>query len=209
MKTAIRTCLCWLALSAASLLAGCNSVSSQVTVFHDWPADVTEKTYVFDRQAAQQNNLEYDSYAALVRNKLSQTGFTEVHNGNPAFKVALSYRTVPSDVQISPPMGGFYDPYWPWHWRRRFYDPFYPGPYFGPYDPFWPSELDVHRWYRHELGILISDARSGKQLFDIRASIESLEYDLNTQMPNLVQGALKDFPGISGTTRTVRTDTAK
>jgi hypothetical protein len=216
MKTAIRTGLCWLAVGLAALLTGCSTVTSQVTVFHDWPANIKDKTYVFDKRPNQQNNLEYDSYANLMRGKLSQTGFTEVHEGKPVFKVAFSYNSATSDVQVDLPprfhggfYRGFYDPYWSWRWHSRFYDPFFPGPYFGPYDPFWPSELDLHRWYRHELDILISDAQSGKQLFDVRASTESLDKTISTQMPNLVESAFKEFPGPAGMTRTVKTDAVK
>jgi hypothetical protein len=227
MKTAIRTGACWLTIGLAALLAGCSTVTSQVTVFHDWPANLTDKTYVFDKRPAQQNNLEYDSYANLMRGKLSQTGFTEVQSGKPVlFKIAFSYHTEPSDVQVDLPprfhhgfYGGFYDPFYDpfWSWRLharyyapyRFYDPYFPGPYFGPYDPFWASEVEVRRWYRHELDILISDAQSGKQLFDVRSSTETLDHTINTQMPNLVESAFKEFPGPAGMTRTVKTDAVK
>ncbi|MES2072843.1 MAG: DUF4136 domain-containing protein [Pseudomonadota bacterium] len=194
------------------LLAGCNTVSSQVTVFHDWPADVREKTYVFDKQPVQQNNLEYNSYENLIRGKLSQSGFVESKGGNPAFKIAVNYHTEPSDVQVRVP--AYYyawnDPFWRFNYRGPYFRSYYyPFGYYGPFGPMWPGDLEVRRWYKHELDMLISEARTGRQLFDIRSSTESLDRTLNTQMANLVESAFKEFPGASGVTRKVETTTVK
>ena len=217
MKSYLRSSLFLGIALSAILLAGCSTVTSQVTVFHDWPAEVKEKTYVFDKRPVQQNNLEYNSYENLVRNKLNQSGFVEASGGNPAFKVALNYHTEPSDVQVSlPPNYGWNDPFWRFGYMRGpYFRPyFYPyaygfyGPY-GPYGPGLPMDLEVRRWYKHELDMLISEARTGKQLFDIRSSTESMNRTLNTQMANLVESAFKEFPGISGVTKKVETPVVK
>ncbi|GGC85097.1 DUF4136 domain-containing protein [Undibacterium terreum] len=214
MKNTLRSTLFYFLALPLSLLAGCSTVTSQVTVFHEWPADVKEKTYVFDKQAVQQNNLEYNSYENLVRNKLNQSGFTEANSGNPVFKVALNYHTEPSDVQISlPSYYGWNDPFWRFHRFGPYYRPyFYPYGFYGPYGPYGPGlpmDLEVRRWYKHELDMLISDAGTGKQLFDIRSSTESMNQTLNTQMVNLVESAFKEFPGSSGVTKKVETPISK
>lgn len=205
MKNTLRYCMMSALLAVAVVLTGCSTVNSQVTVFHNWPAEVKEKTYVFERQPAQQNNLEYSSYENLVRNKLTQSGFSESASGSPAFKVALNYHTEAGDVQISVP--AYYyrwnDPFWRFGYARGpFFNPYF-SPYYGFYGPFGPpllaSDLEVRRWYRHELDLLIYEAGSGKQLFDIRSTGESLDRTLSTQMPKLVDSAFKEFTSVSGT----------
>ncbi|MFZ6648050.1 DUF4136 domain-containing protein [Undibacterium sp. TJN25] len=204
MKNCLRYCIISALAALTVVLAGCSTVNSQVTVFHNWPAEVKEKTYVFERQPAQQNNLEYNSYENLVRARLNQSGFTESVNGSPAFKVSLNYHTEAGDVQISLPAyySRWNDPFWRFGYSRGpFYNPYF-SPYYGFYGPFGPpllaSDLEVRRWYLHELDLLISEAGSGKQLFDIRSTTESLNRTLNSQMPKLVESAFKEFPGVSG-----------
>ncbi|HTD06505.1 MAG TPA: hypothetical protein VK751_22085, partial [Undibacterium sp.] len=121
------------------------------------------------------------------------------------------------DVQVSAPFGyGWDDPFWRFSYRRDpffrpYYYPYFYGPYgpYGPFGPMLPMDLEVRRWYKHELDILISEASTGKQLFDIRSSTETLNQTLNTQMANLVESAFKEFPGPSGVTRNVETPIVK
>ncbi|MES2104555.1 MAG: DUF4136 domain-containing protein [Pseudomonadota bacterium] len=211
MKNYLRSSLFTGIALSVILLAGCSTVTSQVTVFHDWPAEVKDKTYVFDKQPVQQNNLEYNSYENLVRNKLTQSGFVEASSGNPAFKVALRYHTEPSDVEVSLPPYYWNDPFWRFGYMRGpyFRSYFYPYGFYGPYGPGLPMDVEVRRWYKHELDMLISEARTGKQLFDIRSSTESMNRTLNTQMANLVESAFKEFPGTSGVTKKVETPVVK
>lgn len=213
MKNILRSAVFYALALSSILLAGCNTVTSQVTVFHAWPSDIKEKTYVFAKHPRQENNLEYNSYANLVRNKLTQYGFVETSNGDPGFKVALRYHTEPSDVDVSvPAYYGWNDPFWRFRYARGpYFDPYYPYfyGYYGPFGPGLPVDVQVRRWYKHELDILISEARSGKQLLDIRSSTESFNQTLNTQMPNLVESAFKEFPGNSGMTKDVETPIAK
>jgi hypothetical protein len=58
------------------LLAGCaTTIRSDVTTFHQWPADLQDKTYVFEAPPAQDDTLELRSYQNLVRGELAKLGF--------------------------------------------------------------------------------------------------------------------------------------
>ena len=82
-----------LALSAL-LLGGCAStIRSDVTTFHQWPAQIQDKSYVFEAPPTFDNTLEYQSYQNLVRGQLAQLGFREANMGAPALKVAMRFTT--------------------------------------------------------------------------------------------------------------------
>src|SRR4051812_4362484 len=60
------------------LLAGCAStIQSEVTAFHDWPAELRDKSFAFERTREQENNLELRAYENLVRGELLRLGFTD------------------------------------------------------------------------------------------------------------------------------------
>src|SRR5215210_1386509 len=68
----------WTAVRTAALcmlMAGCaTTIQSEVTAFHEWPDQLPDKSFVFERSAAQENNLEYRSYENLVRAELIRLG---------------------------------------------------------------------------------------------------------------------------------------
>src|SRR5471030_1882637 len=61
-------------VAAASLfLSGCaTTLRSNVTAFNDWPADLPDKSYVFDTPAPAEDTLEYRSYLGLLNNELAR-----------------------------------------------------------------------------------------------------------------------------------------
>ena len=64
MKRTVLTAMAALAL----LLGGCATViRSDVTTFHQWPAQLADKTYLFETPPAQEDTLELRSYQNLVR----------------------------------------------------------------------------------------------------------------------------------------------
>ncbi len=71
-----------MALSAL-LLGGCaTTIRSDVTTFHQWPAQIQDKSYVFEAPPSFDNTLEYQSYQNLVRGQLAQLGFREANMGH-------------------------------------------------------------------------------------------------------------------------------
>jgi hypothetical protein len=196
-----------MALSAL-LLGGCaTTIRSDVTTFHQWPAQIQDKSYVFEAPPSFDNTLEYQSYQNLVRGQLAQLGFREANMGAPALKVAMRFTTTEVPVRVLQPVSPMFD------------DPFFyrSGPRFGPrgrfvgryhpfYDPFWSPfpayQVSIENQYRRELQLSIKD-RSDKRLFDV--TVHNMSEDPSTPevMPALVHSAFAGFPGPSGTMRRV------
>lgn len=193
-------------------LSGCAStvVRSDVTVFQEWPANVGEKTYVFERTQAQSNDLEYRNYENLVRAELQRLGFAEA--AAPAvnaarLKTTLAYDIRGRDVRVIE--GTLSDPFWynaplfGHRWRGR--------GYYGPYyDPFWATPPPIAEYventyqiHTRRLRVTIAQQPSGKKLFDVTVISEGTEATLAAVMPYMVRSAFTDFPGTSGVPRRI------
>jgi hypothetical protein len=192
----------------ALLLGGCaTTIRSDVTTFHQWPAQIEDKSYVFEAPPTFDNTLEYQSYQNLVRGQLAQLGFREANVGAAALKVAMRFTTTDVPVRvIQPAMPLFYG-----------YPYYRVGPRFGPrgrfvaryhpfYDPFWSPfpayDVSIEHQYRRELQVSIKGA-GDKHLFDVTVHNMSGELSTPAVMPALVQSAFAGFPGPSGVARRV------
>jgi hypothetical protein len=192
--------------SLSLLLAGCAStVRSDVTTFHQWPAQIADKSYAFEAPAPQDNTLELRNYQNLVRGQLTRLGFHEAPQ-SPALKVAVRVATVDVPTQVLYPSYGAFYPY-PYAARvgfGGFHRRYWAG---GFYDPFWgPSpRFDVeeeHRYHR-QLQIAISSANDNKRLFDVTVRNVSRTMSTPMMMPALVQSAFEGFPGPNGGARVI------
>ncbi|QNA90290.1 DUF4136 domain-containing protein [Massilia sp. Dwa41.01b] len=197
------------AAAMALLLGGCaTTIRSDVTTFHQWPAQIEDKSYVFEAPPAIDNTLEYQSYQNLVRGQLAQLGFREANTGGAALKVAMRFTTTDVPVRVIEPTTPLFEPY-PMYYRY--------GPRFGPrgrwarwhhpfYDPFWnpfPSyQVSVEHQYRRELQVSIKD-KADKRLFDVTVHNTSRELSTPALMPALVHSAFAGFPGPNGVARRV------
>ena len=196
------------ATATALLLGGCaTTIRSDVTTFHQWPAQIEDKSYVFDTPPAMDNTLEYQSYQNLVRGQLAQLGFREANAGAARLKVAMRFTTTEVPVRVIEPAAPMFHAY-----------PHYGfGPRFGPrgrfarfhhpfYDPFWSPfpayHVSIEHQYRRELQVSIKDA-GDKRLFDVTVHNTSRELSTPTVMPALVHSAFAGFPGPNGAVRRV------
>lgn len=198
------------------LLTGCaTTIRSDVTTFHQWPADIQDKTYVLEAPPPQDDTLELRAYQNLVRSELARLGFQEAApNTTPSLKVAMRFTTTDVPVRVLQPdypafypsarfgfRNHFYRPYWGGrrYWGGGWYSPFY--------DPFWhgiPSYTEVVKhFYRREMQVAIKSAADGKRLFDVTVHNTSRTMSTPEVMPALVQSAFTGFPGVSGVARTV------
>lgn len=199
------------AATLSMLLGGCATVvRSDVTTFHQWPADIPDKTYVFEAPPAQDDTLELRSYQGLVRGELARLGFREASGGS--LKVAMRFMTTDVPVRVLEPafpmhysnmrfgLGyGFHRPYWG---GRRFW-----GGWYSPfYDPFWspmPAYTEsIEHFYKREMQVAIK-TNDGRRLFDVTVHNTSRERSTPVIMPALVQSAFTGFPGVSGVARRV------
>lgn len=190
---------------ASSVLAGCGTtIRSNVTTFHDWPAQLPNNSYVFERTREEDASLEYRSYENLVRAELNRLGLVEAPPSvTPALKAKMQYSMQVRDVREVYPV--VINPHWyaP-AWRLRhgpFYDPFY--------DPFWygPAVVqqreDNYQIFTRQLRIALARFPDGPNLYETTVVSEGQNGSLATVMPYLVRSAFKDFPGPSGVTRQV------
>jgi len=192
------------AVAALSLLLGgcATTIRSDVTTFHQWPAQIADKSYAFEAPAPQDNTLELQNYENLVRGQLARLGFHEAPQ-SPALKVAVRVTTADVPTQVMYPA---YGPFYPYSARfgyagfhRRYWGPFY--------DPFWSPlpRYDVeeeHRYHR-QLQIAITSAADNKRLFDVTVRNVSKTMSTPQMMPALVQSAFEGFPGPNGGARVV------
>lgn len=200
----------------ALLLGGCaTTIRSDVTTFHQWPAQIEDKSYVFDAPPSFDNTLEYQSYQNLVRGQLAQLGFREANAGAAALKVAMRFTTTDVPVRVvQPAISMMYEsPYYRFgpryysrfgprgrfaSWHHPFYDPFW-SPFSSPYSAY---EVSIEHQYRRELQVSIKD-KADKRLFDVTVHNMSRELSTPVVMPALVQSAFAGFPGPSGVARRV------
>lgn len=189
------------------LLGGCAStIRSNVVTFHQWPAQLQDKSYAFEAAPAQEDTLEMRSYQNLVRAELARLGFQEAAaSARPALKVSMRFTTTEQPLRVIRAVDPFFHPphhfaYGRPYYRRGYrYSPFY-DPFMGRL-PMYEEAMVVA--YRRELQIGIKSAADNRRLFDV--TVHNLSDELSTPalMPALVHSAFQDFPGPSGVARRV------
>lgn len=191
-----------LAITSALLLTGCaTTIRSEVTAFNEWPQTLQDKSFQFERSAAQENDLEYRRYETLVREQLLRLGFTGIKKAATAqLKVTLAYGIDSRDVTVIEPVA--VDPFWygpgPYYGRR------WRGGYYGPfYDPFWYQPMvlqrEVHyQLFTRHLKITIARANDGKNWYDVQVKSEGRIGSLPSVMPVMIRAAFTNFPGPNG-----------
>jgi hypothetical protein len=202
--------------AAGLLLSGCaTTLHNDVTVFHQWPANLPEKTYVFETPPPAEDTLEHRTYLALVSNELAKLGFSQADNPASAqLKVGMRFSTIDRPTRVLQATDPFYSPYYgPWggygrfgYWggyRHRYYGSF---GYRGFYDPwYWgPTEYRevIQHNYERQLNVTINKL-SGQRLFEVTVQNTSRKQSTPIVMPALVQSAFTGFPGESGKAKRV------
>ncbi|MFC0253373.1 DUF4136 domain-containing protein [Massilia consociata] len=201
------------------LLTGCaTTIRSDVTTFHQWPAQMEDKSYVFETPKPEDDTLEWRAYQDMVRGQLARLGFRDANGATPALTVSMRFTTTEVPVRVVEPLmspfaSPFYHPmYHPrYHPRfayrghRGFHRPYWGGWYSPFYDPFWSPayQVSVEHRYRRELQVGIKSATDGKRLFDVTVHNTSRQMSTPAVMPALVQSAFEGFPGPSGVARRV------
>jgi hypothetical protein len=193
--------------SLSLLLGGCaTTIRSDVTTFHQWPAEIADKSYAFEAPAPQDNTLELQNYQNLVRGQLTRLGFHEAPQA-PALKVAVRFTTTDVPTQVVYPSYAPFYPYGALRLRRL------PPPLLGRrlvqpfYDPFWGPmpryEVEEEHRYHRQLQIAISSA--GRQQAPVRRHGAQCEQDHVDPGGDAGAGAerVRRFPGPNGGARVV------
>jgi hypothetical protein len=194
------------AAALSLLLGGCaTTVRSDVTTFHQWPAQIADKSYAFELPAPQDDTLELRSYQELVRAELARLGFHDSGAARPALLVSMRFMTTDVPLRVVQPALSPFHPsarfafsgrqrrYWG-GWYSPFHDPFW--------DPFPAYEVSIQHAYQRQLQVAIKSV-DGQRLFDVTVHNVSGELSTPKMMPALVRSAFADFPGPNGVARHV------
>lgn len=194
----MRTLLLMLTLSLG-FLSGCaslNSFSSQVSSHGSWPADRQPGAYVFERLpsqtatpelAAQQTQLE-----DAARPALAAAGFTEA--ADPSLAKVVVQLASQVQVEARPPLDNFWYPYGRWGW----------GGFWGPGRGGIALGVNLEPPYvQMQVSVLMRDRSTHQVLYETRARHERLGSVDARLYPLLFEAALKDFPLVAVSPRTV------
>ncbi len=201
--------------AASLLLSGCaTTLRSDVTVFHQWPADLQDKSYVFETPPPAEDTLEHRSYLALVSNELGKLGFQQAANpGDAKLRVGMRFSTVDHPTRVLQASDPFMmSPYYgPWGYGRFGYGPYrrYYGGFYGYrgfYDPWYWGPMEyrevIQHNYERKLYVTINNL-AGNKLFEVTVNNTSRKQSTPAVMPALVQSAFTGFPGESGKAKRV------
>lgn len=188
--------------AVALLMGGCATrVVNDMTVFHDWPADASERTYVLVRADHQRDSLRHAAYEHVVRDELSRAGFTE--SASSRFEIRFDFaaaRTVRRVVNSAP----YVTPY-VWYGYRAM-----PGGIVQLHGPLWWDWRERARTHdevvqTHDLRLEIRDRqdRPPRQVYEASAAHEWPHADARAGLRILMRVLLSNFPGPSGTARQV------
>ena len=209
----LRTLIISVAAAAASLgLSACTTgLPTQVSRFQAMPAPAGQSFVVRAGDGEKNGGLEFGTYAALVRQHLTERGYREAPTEREAnFIVTLDYGVDQGRERVVATPDPFLDP---WGYRGFGRNPFYSrfgygrfsryrSPFFwGWHDPFWGG-YDVHSFtlYTSFLEMDIRRASDGQSLFEGQARARSRSNELPRLVPNLIEAMFTGFPGNSGET---------
>jgi hypothetical protein len=188
------------------LLSGCAStIRSNVAVFHEWPAEATQNSFVLEPPAAQEDGIEYTQYQNLLRRELVRLGMADAAatGQSPTLKVSMHYSTTPVEVHAIVADPFFFGP--GVGYRRPFgYYPYWYRTNIGPgYTRYYPASSplardEVAEAFRRKLQIGISRIADGKKLYEVTVDNGSDNEAQNEVMPYMIQSAFAQFPGESG-----------
>ncbi len=195
------------------MLAACATpFRSEVARFHQMPAPQGQTFTIQSSDSQLSGGLEFQQYAALVRQQLIAQGYQPAASAAQATLVVdLDYGVNNGREKIDTrPGSGFgygwgpypygFGPWGGWYGRR------YWG---GWYDPFWGSgwgapEVYSYTVFNSFLDMKITRAADGARLFEGRAEAQTRDSNLTRLVPNLVEAMFTNFPGRSGETVKVK-----
>lgn len=194
----MRTLLLMLTLSLG-FLSGCaslNSFSSQVSSHGSWPADRQPGAYVFERLPSQTATPELASQQTQLedaaRPALAAAGFTEA--ADPSLAKVVVQLASQVQVEARPPLDNFWYPYGRWGW----------GGFWGPGRGGLALSMHMEPPYvQMQVSVLMRDRSTHQVLYETRARHERLGSVDARLYPLLFEAALKDFPLVAVSPRTV------
>jgi hypothetical protein len=190
-------------LLALLMLAGCaSSISARVTTYEKWPEDAPGQKYTVAPMAGQDSNLEYQSFADMIRASIGRTGLVEAGNPSEArFVVSFSYDNPMSQS-----------------WVQQFAEPYFPGPFFGPWAGYYggpygfgggmfysPPVINTPvTTFKNSLTVIIKDNElDGAEVYRSTAVVITESDNLPAVMPYLTNAIFDGFPANNGSVRDI------
>lgn len=190
----------------ALVLSGCaafNNLNNEVSTFGPWPADRKPASFVFERLPSQQAHPERQvQLETAARGALEAAGFRAAANADSAdYLMQIGARVTSNDPwMFNEPLfwrGGFRYGYG--RWGRHGW-----GPGWGV-----GGALDYSPTFEREVALLIRDHKTGRLLYEARASNAGPSAAIDYLMPAMFEAALKDFPNAGPNPRQVTTPISK
>lgn len=186
--------LFWLVLAPALALAGCAAPGfrAEVTRFHDLGAPGGERVRIIPAEGIQEG-LEFETYAAQLAQYFVNYGYLPAEGNPPRIIATFGYEARPDpnfSASTGPVVGiGF-------------------GGYGNHVGGSMSTTIDTAEedrlYYRHTIRLVMTDAGTGKQIFEGTATgFERGEY-WPAMMPKLLMALFSDWPGQSGETIKVK-----
>lgn len=202
----------WMALLLAALLSACaSSITTRVTSFNQWPADMAGSTFSYITPVNPTRELEQASYENHVQVELEKRGLKRAPPGQ-AGRVQVDVATTQRSEDKTYMTPVYQDNYVFLPPYRDVTGAIYPGVWApDPFGPRYVGDRPVNRTIQInslQLRLLDTKGATGKPrtVFESRAIYEGDNANLHEVVPFLVRAVFDDFPGQNGRTRTVRFD---
>lgn len=207
--------------AAALVLSGCAGVgalNSDVSTYGSWPAERKPGSYAFERLPSQQERAgEQQVIEDAARGALESAGFTPAAApGDAQFTVQVGARVGMSD------RWPYFDPFWNnvsvgysfgYHrgYGRRYGHGYGRGRWalgIGAGYGGW-SGYDAWPGYDREVAVLIREQKTGRLLYEARASNNGASPAIDPLLPAMFSAALRDFPAGGPNPRRVSVEITK
>ena len=201
-------------LAILALSACATPFQAKVSRFQALPAAQGQTFAIRSDNPRLNGGLEFQNYASLVAQRLSSFGYTRATDPASAnLVVSLDYGVDHGREKVrSVPGSGFgyggfghyggYGGFGYGGFGRPYYG--YGRPFmYGFYDPFLfdnYNEVESYTVYSSQLDVKIARRGTGERVFEGTAKAMSMDDDLTTLVPNLIEAMFTGFPGNSGET---------
>lgn len=202
-----------LLLSVLALGACAQTVSTNVSQFHQIERPGGETFQIVPMNDAKPESLEFETYAGFVRQRLLEYGY-EPTATNPDIRVELGYSVSAPRTAIDDRGGnfgafaGFGNFYYPYGGFGPFY-PYYGGAFGYPYGFAGGGGIDSYDVYNRHLAVDMIDTDTGEVVYEGRLVSRGRSPNLPEVMPYLVEAMFTDFPGENGETQRVDVEVQK
>lgn len=178
-----------------------SNLKSEVVTFHEGPLPRGETIRVLAPDSAKTGSLEFEHYAAMVRENLRKIGYNPVSGDEPADLLAeLDYSVSEGMTNVRSRPTTMNRGYVRYHfYYGHFHDPFYYGFYRD-----WQPDIYTFTVYNRKLEMnIVRNNDEREVLFEGRVQSIGRDQEIARIIPYLITAMFRNFPGESGVTKVV------